>query len=300
MDKSIVSISRSARANPTEIIPTEDKLEHLLHLTTALFEKNVNMVVQSKVGQIDNEKLTANPTGSWMRSIEKMASRPKDSDILKAGIETKIHLSEEDSVVFLEAEHFAGMKIEVQPAVQAAKRKVLRTTVEKNLRDMFLNIYEAEEERSQNSSYQLTKYVLTHLVAVGMLVSVPAINVDKWCCSDTFMDATTHRIACCRKFLEPIKMWEWHRAAERAGGDSPSNPHDRGSSTFLQERTTLDSGSNLSNEKGRAGHSYFETQTKKCQRGWSRERNNPVDIDEKRREKQHGSFQSSNDGDIHI
>lgn len=45
--------------------------------------------------------------------------------------------------------------------------ELLRTTVEHTLRNIFLDVYEATEQRVQDSSYQFTKYVLAHLVAVA-------------------------------------------------------------------------------------------------------------------------------------
>lgn len=71
-------------------------------------------------------------------------------------------------------------KTNVPSVVGAPKREVLRSTVEKTLRDKILDGCEVEEDEVQESSYQFIKYVLAHLdlVATGTLDSILALNVD--------------------------------------------------------------------------------------------------------------------------
>lgn len=56
----------------------------------------------------DDQKLTMNPIGSWVRSMKKMAYMPKDADISKAVDETGGLLLEGDSVAYVKTELLCG------------------------------------------------------------------------------------------------------------------------------------------------------------------------------------------------
>lgn len=105
--------------------------------------------MSSEGQQADDQELTGNRTGSRVRSVKIMAYIPKDTDISKAVGETEDSLPdkhEEDLATSLTAELLTAMRDEVQSAVGAAKKKVLRTTVKKTLRDIFLFGCEVAEE----------------------------------------------------------------------------------------------------------------------------------------------------------
>lgn len=76
----------------------------------------------------------------------------------------------------------------------------------------------------QDFSNQFIKFLLTHLVAEGTLDSIPVLNLDKWSCSDSFMNVIAYHIASSPKFLGSIMVREFDRAAEVAGSDGLDSP----------------------------------------------------------------------------
>lgn len=115
-----------------------------------------------------------------------MPYMPKHLDISRTVGDTEDHLSERDFVASLKAEVFAATESEVRLAVGAAKIELLWTDEEKTLRAIFFDGGGAVGEGVQNKTYQLINYVLTHLVAAGMLDPIIALNFDKWSHSDAF------------------------------------------------------------------------------------------------------------------
>lgn len=190
-----------------------------------------------------------------------MAYMPKGSDISEAVDETKDNLEGADSEGPLEAELHIVMKTEVQSAVRAANREVLRTTVEETRRDIFLNSYESAENGVKDSSYHVIKYVLTHLVAARTIDSILELNFHKRSRMDAFMDAIAYRIASSPKFLELIMTKELDGAANVAGSKRPFNTHDRHRSMSPPQRTTSDSGRDSSDGEAGVGHSFLMTET---------------------------------------
>lgn len=78
MDNNAVPISRSNRASPEEMIPTEDNPDHLLCATIASFETIMNRGIECEGHQTDDQELTANPTGNWGRTMKTMTYMPKE------------------------------------------------------------------------------------------------------------------------------------------------------------------------------------------------------------------------------
>lgn len=92
---------------------------------------------------------------------------------------TEYHIPEGDSVAGSKAKFLAAAKTKLQSTVGAVKREVLRATVQKTLRDIFLSEYERAGEGKQDTSFQLIKYVLTHQGAVGSVESMFSFIFDK-------------------------------------------------------------------------------------------------------------------------
>lgn len=72
---------------------------------------------------------------------------PKKSDIFKAVAETEDQSQKRGSIKPLKAELLSAMKIKVQWDVGAAKKEILQTTVEKTLRNIFLDGYEEVKDK---------------------------------------------------------------------------------------------------------------------------------------------------------
>lgn len=79
----------------------------------------------------------------------RMAYIQKDTYIFEAVEETEDsspHILEADCAMSLSEEFLTAMRDEFQSAVGSAMKAVLRTTVEKPLRDIFLGGYKAADE----------------------------------------------------------------------------------------------------------------------------------------------------------
>lgn len=58
------------------------------------------------------------------------------------------------------------------------------------------------------SFWSIMKYALTHFVAANTIASIPALDSDKWSCSDAFMWVTAYCTANNPKFLIPTTIIE--------------------------------------------------------------------------------------------
>lgn len=119
-----------------------------------LFKTNVIRGVKSEGHLTNDQELTANPTGTWMCSMEKRGYTPKESGIFKAVDEIEDQSQKVGSIKSLKAELLLVIKTEVHSEVIAAKKEVLLTTVEETLRNMFLCGYEKIKNEVQESSYE--------------------------------------------------------------------------------------------------------------------------------------------------
>lgn len=88
--------------------------------------------MSSECHHVDDHELMANPAGSWVLSMEKLAYTPKDTEFCEVIEETE-HSSQQkpegDSATSLMAGLFPAMKAEAHSAVGAASTEVLRTNV---------------------------------------------------------------------------------------------------------------------------------------------------------------------------
>lgn len=190
--------------------------------------------------------------------------------------------------MLLKAELFMAMNAEVQLAEDAAKKSVLRTTVEKSIRDIFLNGYELSEKRVQNTSYQFIKYFLKNLVAVGTMDPILALDGDKRSQSGAFMDAVSHHIAENPKFQKPVMVKELTCTADTARSVRPSSSSDRRRLMWKLLTTALDSWSGSADEEGTVRRSRLMTDNKKGRLGRSRRRKGPEGTNGSRRKNGHG------------
>lgn len=145
-------------AGPTEIIPTQDNPEHLLHATSESFNTIINMRMSSKGHQADDQNFWANSSGIWALSIEKMAYMLKNTGTSKAVEENEDgspYKLEKGIASLVKEDLLMAIRVEVRSAVGAAKTKMVRATVAGTSKDIFLDAYKAAEEKEQNQPTEL-------------------------------------------------------------------------------------------------------------------------------------------------
>lgn len=75
---------------------------------------------------------------------------------------------------------FGSVKAEVQSALGAAKKEVLRNTVDKTFGNVIPEGFEVTEEGVQDSCKQFYKSMLMLLVAAGPLDFISKLKFNKW------------------------------------------------------------------------------------------------------------------------
>lgn len=97
------------------------------------------------------------------------------------------------------------------------------------------------DEKAQDASYQLIRFVLTHLATAGTLDATLAVRFGRWFRFDPFTYVIAHRIYSDPKFLEPTMMRRVDRWAYIDGSDRQSKAHDRRRLKAPPQRTTSES-----------------------------------------------------------